>query len=290
MTNQPIPPRIAGLSELLDTADALFVDVSGVIHDGVAAFPAACEALRRAREAGKPVLLVSNAPRPGPVVVKLLDSLGVPRDAYDGILTSGDLTRAHLAQEEWGWIHHIGPARDLPLFEGLALVFSDADEADLAVATGLVDDEVQTADDYVPVLETLYRHEVPLLCANPDILVERGHRLIPCAGALAQVYERMGGDVLYFGKPHQPVYEAAMARLSELAGRPLQSTRVLAIGDAVKTDLLGAARFGLSSYFVAGGIHAAEAGSANAIDMPALTGLFAASKVAPVAVTWRLRW
>lgn len=281
---------VCGLSALLDEVDALFVDVWGVVHDGVTSIPESCEALVRARQAGKPVLLVSNAPRPAPSIIPFLDKLGVPREAYDGLLTSGDLTREYLIKSEWDWVHHIGPDRDMPVFEGLDVVFADADEADVAIVTGLRDDEAETPKDYERELRLMVEHEVTFVCANPDIVVERGHKLIPCAGALAQMYEGMGGEVIYFGKPHAPVYETALARLSDLAGRTLDARRVLAVGDGIRTDMLGAARAGLPALFVAGGIHAADAGAPDAIDQAKLQSLFTAAKVAPVALTWRVVW
>jgi HAD superfamily hydrolase (TIGR01459 family) len=280
----------APLSALADRYDALVCDVWGVVHNGATAAPAACEALQRFRASGKPVLLLSNAPRPGSNVKPQLDRMSVPQAAYDDILTSGDLVHARLASDAWAWVHRIGPDRDLPTFEGLELTFVPPEEADVAVVTGFLDDETETAENYRPVLEQLFEYEVPLLCANPDIVVERGPRLVPCAGAIAALYEGMGGEVAWLGKPHAVAYEAAFARLAEIAGRPIAKERILAIGDGLRTDILGAKGAGIDALFIAGGIHAADAGKEGALDPAGLAALYREWKVDPRAVAWRLAW
>jgi HAD superfamily hydrolase (TIGR01459 family) len=283
-------PPVLGLGDLAGGYDAVVSDVWGVLHDGLRPFLDACAALRRFREERGPVVLLSNAPRPGWVVAEQLDELGVPREAWDAIVTSGDLVRAHLAADPWQWVCRVGPAIHDVTFAGLDLTYCDVEEADLLVVTGLVDDETETAELYRPLLERALEHDVPLACANPDIVVERGDRLIPCAGAIATLYEEIGGEVTWLGKPWPVAYDAALASLSEVAGREVPKGRVLAIGDAIRTDLAGAKVAGLDALFIAGGIHAAEAGSAEAIDTARLAELFAKAKVAPVGLDWRLRW
>jgi HAD superfamily hydrolase (TIGR01459 family) len=281
---------VLGLGDLAGAYDAIVSDVWGVLHDGLSAFADACAALARFRAERGPVVLLSNAPRPGDAVAAQLDALGVPREAWDAIVTSGDLVRAHLAADPWQWVCRVGPAIHDVTFAGLDLTYCDVDEADLLVVTGLVDDEAETAELYRPVLERAFEHDVPLACANPDIVVERGDKLIPCAGAVAALYEEIGGEVIWLGKPWPVAYEAALAKLGEVAGREVPKARVLAIGDAVRTDLAGAKATGLDALFIAGGIHAAEGGSAEAIDGTRLAGLFRAAKVAPVGIAWRLAW
>lgn len=290
MSTFPPSHASARLADHLADADAIFSDVWGVVHDGLAAIPSACEALVKAREAGRPVILVSNAPRPAAAVAAMLDRLGVPRAAYDRILTSGDLTRDHLAADTWAWVHHVGPDRDMPIYDGLELTFCDPEEADVAVVTGLLDDETETAADYRPLCEQLAAFDVPMVCANPDLVVERGEKLIVCAGAIAAIYETMGGAVTYLGKPHRPVYERGHRLLSDLAGKDLDPARILAIGDAVRTDVKGAVGYGMPVIFLAGGIHAKDAGGADAIDHAALERAYAAEKARPTAVGWRLVW
>jgi HAD superfamily hydrolase (TIGR01459 family) len=284
-------PPVLGLGGLAGRYDAVVSDVWGVLHDGLSAFPDACAALARFRAERGPVVLLSNAPRPGDAVAAQLDQLGVPRKAWDAIVTSGDLVRAHLAADPWQWVCRVGPAVHNVTFAGLDLTFCDVEEADLLVVTGLIDDETETAEHYRPLLERALEYEVPLACANPDIVVERGEKLIPCAGAVAAIYEAIGGEVIWLGKPWPVAYEAALARLHEAAGGAVPASRVLAIGDAIRTDLAGAKAAGLDAMFIAGGIHAAEAGSAEAIDTGRLAELFRAAKLPPpVGVAWRLAW
>jgi len=246
---------IASLGEISERYDAVLSDVWGVIHDGKAAFPDACAALARFRAERGPVLLLSNAPRPGDDVVKLLDQLGVPREAYDGILTSGDATRAEMTRRGASAFHHIGPERDRTVWEGLPAREVQLTSAEFILCTGLFDDERETPDDYAETLKTAHEAGLRMICANPDIQVHRGSKLIWCAGALAAAYEKLGGEVLYFGKPHPPVYDAALKRLAEIRGAALDPTRILAIGDGMRTDILGANRTGLDALFITAGIH-----------------------------------
>ncbi|MFF9553091.1 TIGR01459 family HAD-type hydrolase [Methylobacterium fujisawaense] len=264
-TATPAPiPTLQGLAEVADRYDLILCDVWGVLHDGQKAHEAAGEALIRFR--GRPgarprrVVLVSNAPRPGDGVGRILDRFGVPREAYDAILTSGDLTHDLIAARPGARIRHLGPERDLGIFQGLDLSLVPESEADLVVCTGLFDDRSETPDDYRPELERLAARGLTMICANPDLVVESGNRLIPCAGLLAAAYAEIGGPVVYAGKPHRPVYEAALAKGAALTGAPVDPARVLAIGDAIRTDIVGARGFGIASVLVARGIHAEELG------------------------------
>jgi len=277
-------------SALAADYDVVLSDVWGVIHNGVAAFPAACEALIRFRGQGGSVALITNAPRPGEVVVRLLDRLGVPRAAYDAIVSSGDVSRAVMAERPGKAVFHIGPQRDLPIFEGLGLRFVALEAADYVVCTGLADDEVETPEHYRALLTKLRARGLFMLCGNPDLVVERGDKLVYCAGALADLYGTLGGEVLYAGKPHRPIYDLALARIAKLRGRPTPLARVLAIGDSVRTDLKGASALGIDCLFVTAGIHAEELGDRHNPDPAALRKIFEGAGIAPKAVTRRLVW
>ncbi len=252
------PPLVHGLSVFANDYDVILCDIWGVVHNGVAAFPAACAALEKARTGGARVVLVSNAPRPNTSVSIILDGLGAPRSAYDAIVTSGDVTRMLMSGQGGGRVFHLGPERDLPLFEGLDVTLVPLEEAASVVCTGLFDDTVETPDDYTNMLARMVELNLPFICANPDLVVERGPRLIYCAGAIAEAYEAMGGEVVYCGKPHQPIYDLALLTATDLCGRQVDRSRVLAIGDALRTDILGASRMGFDSLFIAAGIHAGE--------------------------------
>jgi HAD superfamily hydrolase (TIGR01459 family) len=277
-------------STLAGGYDAVLSDVWGVIHNGVAATAAACEALTRFREQGGTVMLITNAPRPGAVVVKFLDNLKVPHSAYDGIVSSGDVTRSVMAARPDKSVFHIGPPRDLPIFDGLDLNFVPLQQADYVVCTGLRNDEIETPETYRAELDELRRRKMFMLCGNPDLVVERGDRLIYCAGAIADLYGTLGGEVLYAGKPHRPIYELALQRVAGLRGATPAKRRVLAIGDSVRTDLRGATDFGVDCLFVTAGIHADELGDRHDPNLAALNKIFADAGVAPKAVTRRLVW
>ena len=286
----PAAPFIERFSTLAPGYDAVLCDVWGVIHNGVAATPEACDALMRFRAKGGTVALITNAPRPGEVVTRFLDKLSVPREAYDTIVSSGDVTRAVMAKRPGKNVFHIGPPRDLPIFGGLGLNFVPFDKADYVVCTGLTDDETETPESYRGLLTKVRERGLFMVCGNPDLVVERGDRLVYCAGALADLYGELGGEVLYAGKPHRPIYDEALARIAALRGGEPARSRLLAIGDSIRTDLKGAAGAGLDCLFVTAGIHAEELGSRDEPDMAALHEMFAAAGIAPKAVTRRLMW
>jgi HAD superfamily hydrolase (TIGR01459 family) len=271
--------------------DVVLCDVWGVVHNGIAAFPAACDALMRFRARGGTAILITNAPRSGEAVARILDRLKIPHDAYDAITSSGDVTRGIVKARLPQSVFHLGPQRDLSIFAGLDVRFAPPEAADYVVCTGLFDDTVETPENYSDLLHALAARSRFMVCANPDIVVERGDTLVYCAGALADAYAALGGQVLYCGKPHAPIYELALAtaavrRDGKIPTRP----RVLAIGDSVRTDLMGAMNFGLDCMFVTSGIHAEEYGSREAPDLAALNAMFAAAGVKPRGVMRELLW
>ena len=285
-----VPPLIDHFAPLARGYDVVLSDVWGVVHNGLASFPEACDALKRFRAGGGTVLLITNAPRPASVVVRLLDRLDVPHDAYDGIVSSGDVTQEVILARRGQRVFSIGPERDLPTFAELGVEFASAERADYVVCTGLFDDDSETPEDYRELLGKLRRRDLLMVCANPDLVVERGERLVYCAGAIADLYASLGGKVLYAGKPHQPIYETALARAAGARGSETALERVLAIGDSVRTDLTGAASFGIDCLFVTAGIHAEELGSRENPDPASLGAIFAQAKLYPKAVMRRLVW
>ena len=284
------PPLNERFSTQAAGYDAVLSDVWGVIHNGIAATAPACDALIRFRHGGGTVMLITNAPRPGQVVIKFLDRVGVPHDAYDGIVSSGDVTRSVMATRPDKAVFHIGPERDLPIFDGLGLHFVGLEQADYVVCTGLRNDEVETPESYRAELGQLLKRKLFMLCGNPDLVVERGDKLVYCAGAIADLYRSLGGEVLYAGKPHPPIYDLALEHVAKARGARPPLTRVLAIGDSVRTDLKGATDYGLDCLFVTAGIHAEELGDRHDPDLSALNKIFADAGVAPKAVTRGLSW
>jgi len=279
---------IERLDDLTDRYEAIFCDVWGVLHNGVAPFPPAVEALRRARSRGLAVVLITNAPRPRDGVREQLDIIGVAEDCWDEIVTSGDVTRG-LIRAGSRRVFHIGPDRDLMLYDGLDVDLVEEFEAQTVVCTGLFDDETETPEDYDEMLRRLRARNLPMICANPDIVVERGDRLIWCAGALARDYAQLGGRTEIAGKPHRPIYAAALAAAGRLAGREIGKAQVLAIGDGALTDVKGAVDNGIDVLFVSAGIHAGEYGHPDRPDPARLADFLARHGYAPAGVTPRLR-
>jgi len=284
------PPFIDHFGAIAADYDAVFCDVWGVVHNGLAAFPDACAALTHFRAQGGSVVLITNAPRPNEWVRRMLDRLSVAPGTYDGIVSSGDVTRNVVAARQGQKVYRIGPDRDAPIFTGLDVHFAPIESADYVVCTGLFDDETETPEDYRPLIAQMRARKLHMICANPDVVVERGDKLIYCAGAIADLYAEAGGDVLYAGKPYRPIYEAACAAVAEKRDQPVALERVLAIGDSVRTDMKGAAALGIDCLFVTAGIHAEELGAREAPDLSALDNIFAAAGVMPKAVTRRLVW
>jgi HAD superfamily hydrolase (TIGR01459 family) len=283
-------PFIEHFSTLASRFDVVLCDVWGVVHNGVTAFPQACDALTRFRAGGGIVVLITNAPRPGEFVSRFLDRLQVPHGAYDGIVSSGDVTRNVIAERRGQSIFHLGPERDLPIFDDLDVRMAPLEAADYAVCTGLFDDDLETPEDYRDRLMRMRARDLFMVCANPDVVVERGDRLVYCAGALADLYAELGGNVLYAGKPHPPIYRQALALAEGRRGGPTDPARVIAIGDSVRTDLTGAAAMGIAFLFVTAGIHAEELGARDNPDPAALAEILAAADAKPNAVMRRLVW
>ncbi|ENZ83090.1 MULTISPECIES: TIGR01459 family HAD-type hydrolase [Caulobacter] len=244
-----------GLSALSDRYDVVLCDVWGVIHNGVRSYPDACEALTQWGRTQGPVVLISNSPRPSYDVVAQLDGLSVPRSAWQGFVTSGDATRALLEPHRGTKVWKIGPERDGPLWAGFDLTLAGPEDADFILCSGLYEDETEVPEDYRDRLTVAAGRGLPFICANPDRVVQRGDRLIFCAGALADLYESLGGKVEMAGKPYGAIYDLAMAKAAELLGRPVDRARVLCIGDGVITDVKGAHDQKLACLFVAKGIH-----------------------------------
>ena len=282
-------PFLDHCGPLFAAYDLLLCDVWGVIHNGVESFPAAYGALQRGRQQGKTVLMISNSPRPTEAVVPQLDDLKVPRDSYDGMVTSGDVTRAVIVDRPGQSVFHLGPPRDLPIYAGIDVKLTDAGTADYVVCSDLFDDTRETPEDYQILCERMHARGLFMLCANPDVVVERGNDLVYCAGAIADLYKSMGGDVLYAGKPYAPIYQRALAFAAKLRAGNVPLSRVLAIGDSVRTDLKGAEAAGLDFLFLTGGIHSGEIGGAGGPGAKALA-LFLKDHRMPKAVMRGLAW
>ena len=253
------PSLPAGLSEIADRYDVLLCDVWGVVHNGRESFRHACEAMTRFRAERGPVILITNAPRPNAPIVEQLDSLGVPREAWSQVVTSGDATRQLLTQRVPGPVNKIGPNRDWPLYHGIELKEAELDSAAFICCTGPYDDENDTPEDYRDGFVGAVARGLEFICANPDIVVQRGDTLIYCAGALARLYQSLGGKVLMAGKPYPAIYELALAEAASRLDKPLDRERVLCVGDGLPTDIRGANAQDLDVLFIANGIHGAEA-------------------------------
>lgn len=280
--------QIASLNEIIGDYDLILCDVWGVLHNGVDAWAEAGRALMDARQDGKTVVLITNSPRRSRDVITQLQSLGVPDDAYDGIATSGDVTRTLIAEGPRR-IFHLGPDRDLSLFDELDVELVEEFEASGVACTGLFDDENETPEDYADMLQRMRARDLPFICANPDIVVERGDRLIWCAGALARDYGQLGGRTLIAGKPHRPIYEKAMKDAASLMGAETPLSRVLAIGDGITTDVKGAMMADIPLLFISDGIHAREYGSHGKPDLEQMAEFLDDFGAEPVATMTKLR-
>ncbi len=281
----PAIPLIQSIAPLAEGTAAWLVDIWGVIHNGEKPFAEACEACARYRRNGGIVVLVSNSPRPNGSVAAQLDGIGVPRAAWDTIVTSGDVARTLIARYSGRPIFHIGPERDLPIFAGLDVERVPAEAAEAIVCTGLFDDERETPDDYAATLKRCAARSLTMICANPDVMVERGGRMIYCAGAVARAYEALGGKVEYAGKPYAPIYALTFATLEKLKPGSSAKAALLAIGDGIGTDIAGAAEAGVRSVFVASGVHVQ-----GDLDRKAIEALFPAGASRPIAAMKKLTW
>nr|WP_319249686.1 TIGR01459 family HAD-type hydrolase [uncultured Celeribacter sp.] len=256
---------IQTLSEISTNYDALFVDLWGCVHNGVKAFPAACAALQNYRKTGGKVVLVTNSPRPWRSVAQQIADFGVPEDAYDAIATSGDSARMAMYLGAVGQkVHHMGKIFEEDFFQPMDILGDalDIERVPLEEAEGIVcsgpEDPLADPEIYRPQFLYAKQKGMKLLCANPDIVVDRGEVREWCAGALAALYTEMGGESLYFGKPHPPIYDLARRRLAQLA--PVDDARILCIGDGIGTDVMGGIGEGLDVLFITGGLAANEFG------------------------------
>jgi HAD superfamily hydrolase (TIGR01459 family) len=294
-------PVLDGIAGLVSGYDVILSDIWGVVHNGRQHFAAACDALARFRQRGGTVILITNAPRPYPPILKQLEGLGVPEGTFDAVVTSGDVTLSLIAAHGGAPLHHIGPPRDIALFDilteqtGLNPPRVDLDRAEYVVCTGLFDDE-HTPDDYADAFTTMRARNLSLISANPDIVVHVGEKELYCSGALAEVYEKMGGTVIQAGKPFAPIYDKAMELAEVKHGRAVDPARVLAIGDGMRTDIAGAASRGLDVIFVTSGIHRAQLhppgpdGAPGGLRRDVLDRIAAEAGLSPLAAMGQLAW
>lgn len=296
-TELDAPRFVRGLSELAANYDVILCDVWGVVHNGVAHFAKAVEALQRFRAKGGRVVLITNAPRPNAKIIAMLDRLAVPRDAYDGVVSSGDVTVALIHARGAKPVAYIGPDFDQSVFidaerlAGHAIPRASHEEAAYVVCTGLIDARYEKPADYQARFEQMTARKLDFICANPDIVVEVGETLFYCAGALAELYASMGGAVIQAGKPYAPIYERALAIAGAGRTQPIDRSQVLAIGDGINTDIKGGANAKIDTLFITSGIHRQDLhGKTQAIDLAALEALCEANGVRPTAVLSELMW
>ena len=282
---------IDGLSEIADGYEAMLCDAWGVIHNGRRVFEGAAEAMAAFRRERGPVLVLTNAPRPSEIIPAQLDRLGLPRECWDAIVTSGDATMFEFERRAPGPAFRLGPEKDDPMFEGRGLSFAPIEEAAFIACTGLFHDETEEPDAYRELLQKGADRNIPMVCANPDIIVDFGGKRMWCAGALAAIYEEMGGAVIHVGKPHSPIYGLAFEKLKRVAGRDIPRGKILAVGDGLATDIKGANDHDLDVVFVASGIHGEEAqGADGCLDAEKLAGVLSGEGRTAVAGIEELRW
>lgn len=280
----PVPQILESAGQVLGNYDVIFSDVWGVIHDGFKAFRGACDALEGFRRAGGTVILVSNAPVPAHRVAEMLDQRRVPREAWDHIVSSGEIALSHLSEKAYESAHLIGPRdRDHAFFAKVRTKSVSLDEADAIVCTGLEDDARETVADYEARLERGVARGLPFVCVNPDLVVDVGGKLYLCAGALADRYQRLGGEVYWAGKPYAAAYEMAHRLAEEVREAAVSRGKILVIGDALRTDVKGAEDYGVDAMFIAAGIHRDEVMRDGRLAPEHLSTLFSAD--AP-----RARW
>ena len=286
-----MPEIVFRAGPLLERYDVLFCDVWGVVHNGVTAFQGACEALIRFRRSGGTVVLVSNAPVPKQRVEAMLEARNVPNEAWDDIVSSGAIALTHIAERGFKKLFLIGPRdRDLAFFAAIDAKSVKLDEADAIACTGLNDDLSEKPEDYLPLLRKAHAFNMPFVCANPDFVVDVGGALYYCAGAIADLYEQLGGHVFWAGKPHLSAYETAHRIAEGLRDANVPRHKCLVIGDAIRTDVKGAENFGCDALFVASGIHRHEAMEGNALSEAKLAALFPPGTPRAIGAMTELTW
>jgi HAD superfamily hydrolase (TIGR01459 family) len=290
---------VRGVADLADGYLVILCDVWGVIHNGLVAYEKAAEALRRFRSGGGRVVLITNSPNPGRFVRAQLARLGFPPEAYDAIISAGDVTASILAERSGAELFHLGPPDETALFEEVLALGGKMPRrvplkhAQFVLCTGLVDPWRETPADYDAVLAAMRARNLELICANPDIVVEDGGKLFYCAGAIAERYAGAGGKVIQTGKPFAPIYTRALALARGPDHETIDRSRVLVIGDAMRTDIKGAHLQGFDSLFVTSGIHRQELHGAEedaALDAAAFRQFMEAADFAPTAAIPELVW
>lgn len=285
------PAIIQACGDLLASYDVLFCDIWGVVHDGKRAFPAANVALKRFRDGGGTVVLVSNAPMPGATVAGVLDEKGVVREAWDAIVSSGDLALGVIAERGFQRVYGIGSERrDGAFFAGLPGRTGAIGDADAVACTGLVNERRETAEHYRPLLDEARARNLTFICANPDLAVHVGADLLPCAGAIATIYEGLGGEVIWAGKPHALAYATAKNVAEKIRQSAVPAARILAIGDSIRTDLAAAQGAGVDALFVVAGIHRHETLTDGHLSAEKVARLFANGGPPAIAATAALAW
>lgn len=285
------PPILHNAGDILSRYDVLFCDVWGVVHNGIVAFDGACKALSRFRAEGGTVILVSNAPVPKNRVSDMLASRHVPRDAWDDIVSSGDIALTHVFDRGFTKLYCIGPRdRDKALFKALNAESVELEDAEAIICTGLNDDRNELPDDYRPLLERARKADLPFVCANPDLIVDVGGTILYCAGAIADIYQQIGGSVFWAGKPHLSAYETAHRKAEALRDTNVPRRKTLVIGDAIRTDLKGAENFGCDALFVASGIHKHDAMDGERLSPTKLAALFPPGTPSAIAAMTELVW
>lgn len=248
------------MQRLSEAYPVWFCDIWGVVHNGVTPFPLTVAALRRHRERGGIVILVTNSPRSNLGVERQLLEIGVDPSSHDVIVTSGDVTQELMKRHGGGQVFHLGAERDHSIYDGTGVARVPLGEAHAVLCTGLFDDLNDQLSDYDDLLGQMRARDLTMICANPDKIVKKGDRILWCAGKLAEIYQGLGGKVLMAGKPFTPIYDLALAEASRLAGRSIGKSEVLAIGDGPETDIRGAADYGLAALLVAEGVTDASEG------------------------------
>ena len=255
--NSQDPQKLKGISEISDKFDVYFIDLWGVIHNGVQCYPEALKVLEKLKEQNKKIVLISNAPRPAAVVKVFLETIGLKSTCYDFLVTSGDITREYISlNSSKKNFYHLGPTRDIDLFKDLNVSLTSKEECEEIICTGLVSDEEEKLQDYKTLLDFFLNKKIPLICANPDEVVARGEKIVFCAGALANQYKQEGGVVRYFGKPYSEIYSFALKKIrAHKDFKDKKEINTLVIGDNIKTDIKGANLSNLDSVLILNGIY-----------------------------------